>query len=128
LCSHKSLAPNVRRISLGDLQTPFQRGRAGAAIAARKKAAKKRKLSTWDYVKLIGMPQLLACENLFDPGYEPVSLESHPAQRSPTRSILRISMLRRQLVCAFPLTAPDLAVGLACAGCVLNPKSRRGRE
>lgn len=47
---------------------------------------------TNDYLKLIGVPDLPPRTSPFDPGYDPVTLESHLAQSSHLISILKISM------------------------------------
>ncbi len=50
------------------------------------------KLHTPDYLRKIGVPELPPCTSPFDPGYDPVTLESHLAQSSHLMSILKISM------------------------------------
>lgn len=47
---------------------------------------------TRDYLKKIGVPNLLPATSPFDPGYDPVTLESHLEQSSHLMSILKISM------------------------------------
>jgi phosphosulfolactate synthase len=49
-------------------------------------------LSTRDYLKLIGVHEMAACSSPFDPGYDPVTVESHLEQSSHLISILKISM------------------------------------
>ena len=48
--------------------------------------------TTADYLHRIGVPQLKPAISPFDPGYDPVTLESHLAQSSHLMSILKISM------------------------------------
>lgn len=50
------------------------------------------KLHTRDYLGLIGVPSLPPLTSPFDPGYDPMTLESHLAQSSHLFSILKISM------------------------------------
>src|SRR5579863_4441236 len=50
------------------------------------------RLSTQEYLRLIGVPELPACTSPFDPGYDPVTVESHLAQSSHLMSTLKISM------------------------------------
>ena len=50
------------------------------------------KFHTADYLKLIGVPTLPPLTSPFDPGYDPVTLESHLEQSSHLFSILKISM------------------------------------
>jgi len=59
--------------------------------SAGRKAAK-RTLHTSDYLKLIGVPEISPATSPFDPGYDPVTLESHLAQSSHLISILKVSM------------------------------------
>ena len=47
---------------------------------------------TWDYLKLIGVLQIPGRTSPFDPGYDPLTLESHLEQSSHLISILKISM------------------------------------
>jgi phosphosulfolactate synthase len=47
---------------------------------------------TADYLSLIGVAELPPLTSPFDPGYDPVTLESHLAQSSHLISILKISM------------------------------------
>jgi len=51
-----------------------------------------RALHTHDYLKSIGVPDLPALTSPFDPGYDPMTLESHLAQSAHLISILKISM------------------------------------
>jgi phosphosulfolactate synthase len=53
---------------------------------------KKGKQHTSDYLKLIGVPNITPSSSPFDPGYDPVTLESHLEQSSHLMSILKISM------------------------------------
>ncbi|HEY3359856.1 MAG TPA: phosphosulfolactate synthase [Polyangia bacterium] len=50
------------------------------------------KISTWGYLERIGVPPLPPRSSPFDPGYDPVTLESHLAQSAHLISILKISM------------------------------------
>ncbi len=50
------------------------------------------RLHTADYLRMIGVPALHPATSPFDPGYDPVTLESHLAQSSHLMSILKISM------------------------------------
>jgi phosphosulfolactate synthase len=52
----------------------------------------KAKFHTSDYLRLVGVPVLPPLTSPFDPGYDPVTLESHLAQSSHLFSILKISM------------------------------------
>jgi phosphosulfolactate synthase len=47
---------------------------------------------TWDYLKKIGVPELPPRTSPFDPGYDPVTLESHLQQSAHLISTLKISM------------------------------------
>jgi phosphosulfolactate synthase len=47
---------------------------------------------TAEYLRLIGVPVLAPVLSPFDPGYDPVTLESHLAQSGNLMSILKISM------------------------------------
>lgn len=47
---------------------------------------------TVDYLRLIGVPDLLPLTSPFDPGYDPSTLESHLEQSSHLFSLLKISM------------------------------------
>lgn len=49
-------------------------------------------LHTHDYLKLIGVPELPPLISPFDPGYDPVTLESHLEQSSHLMAILKVSM------------------------------------
>jgi len=49
-------------------------------------------LHTVEYLKLVGVPDLPPLTSPFDPGYDPVTLESHLAQSSHLMAILKISM------------------------------------
>src|SRR5262249_3386896 len=49
-------------------------------------------MRTKDYLKRIGVPDLPPLTSPFDPGYDPVTLESHLAQSSHLMSTLKISM------------------------------------
>jgi phosphosulfolactate synthase len=50
------------------------------------------RLRTSDYLRLIGVPELRPATSPFDPGYDPVTLESHLEQSAHLMSILKISM------------------------------------
>lgn len=56
------------------------------------KKRNKQKSLTWDYLQLIGVPQLPPRTSPFDPGYDPVTLESHLEQSAHLISTLKISM------------------------------------
>src|SRR4051812_21139298 len=47
---------------------------------------------TRDYLQRIGVPEIAPATSPFDPGYDPVTLESHLAQSHHLISILKISM------------------------------------
>ena len=47
---------------------------------------------TRDYLKLIGVPEMAPATSPFDPGYDPLTLESHLEQSAHLISILKISM------------------------------------
>ncbi len=49
-------------------------------------------IHTNDYLRLIGVPEMPALTSPFDPGYDPVTLESHLAQSSHLMAILKVSM------------------------------------
>jgi phosphosulfolactate synthase len=49
-------------------------------------------MHTSDYLKLIGVAELPPLTSPFDPGYDPVTLESHLDQSAHLMSILKISM------------------------------------
>src|SRR3989442_15724696 len=49
-------------------------------------------LHTAGYLELIGVPSLPPLTSPFDPGYDPVTLESHLDQSAHLLSILKISM------------------------------------
>jgi len=61
-------------------------------LAQKKSADLDAKLHTKDYLQRIGVPEILPCTSPFDPGYDPVTLESHLGQSSHLMSILKISM------------------------------------
>jgi phosphosulfolactate synthase len=52
----------------------------------------KLKNNPWEYLKSIGVPEYPARTSPFDPGYDPLTLESHLAQSSHLISTLKISM------------------------------------
>lgn len=47
---------------------------------------------TWDYLRLIGVADIPSRTSPFDPGYDPVTLESHLEQSAHLISVLKISM------------------------------------
>jgi phosphosulfolactate synthase len=49
-------------------------------------------IHTHDYLKLIGVPEMLPLTSPFDPGYDPATLESHLEQSSHLMAILKVSM------------------------------------
>jgi phosphosulfolactate synthase len=51
-----------------------------------------RRLSTKEYLRLIGVPELPPLTSPFDPGYDPVTLESHLDQSAHLMATLKISM------------------------------------
>jgi len=51
-----------------------------------------RALHTRDYLKIIGVPELPPRTSPFDPGYDPVTVESHLEQSAHLMSSLKISM------------------------------------
>lgn len=52
----------------------------------------KNTLHTADYLRYIGVPEMPPLTSPFDPGYDPVTLESHLSQSSHLVAILKISM------------------------------------
>jgi phosphosulfolactate synthase len=56
------------------------------------KGARTGKLHTADYLRKIGVPELPPLTSPFDPGYDPLTVESHLEQSSHLMSILKISM------------------------------------
>jgi phosphosulfolactate synthase len=60
--------------------------------SGRKSKARKAKLTTWGFLEKIGVRTLAPRTSPFDPGYDPVTLESHLAQSAHLISILKISM------------------------------------
>ena len=56
------------------------------------KKTKTKRIHTWDYLKLIGVPDMPARLSPFDPGYDPVTLISHLEQSAHLISCLKISM------------------------------------
>ena len=54
--------------------------------------SKRRRIHTADYLRTIGVAQIKPATSPFDPGYDPVTLESHLEQSSHLMSILKISM------------------------------------
>lgn len=60
--------------------------------AKHRRAARRGRLHLTDYLKKIGVPDIPPATSPFDPGYDPVTLESHLAQSAHLMSILKISM------------------------------------
>ena len=56
------------------------------------KPAEKKTRHTWEYLKMIGVPETPPCTSPFDPGYDPATLISHLEQSSHLISSLKISM------------------------------------
>ena len=52
----------------------------------------KHKWRTRDYLTLIGVPPVAPSTSVFDPGYDPITLQGHLQQSSHLISILKISM------------------------------------
>jgi phosphosulfolactate synthase len=61
-------------------------------MSSKKRAGPRRRQSLTEYLKTIGVPDIPAATSPFDPGYDPVTLESHLAQSAHLISILKISM------------------------------------
>jgi phosphosulfolactate synthase len=57
-----------------------------------KTRARNRPLGSWEYLDLIGVPAFPPRTSPFDPGYDPVTVESHLEQSSHLMSVLKISM------------------------------------
>src|SRR5436305_10497606 len=51
-----------------------------------------KQLSTKEYLRLIGVPELPPLISPFDPGYDPVTVESHLQQSAHLMATLKISM------------------------------------
>jgi phosphosulfolactate synthase len=78
-------------------------------------------LHTSDYIKAIGVPDLPPLTSPFDPGYDPVTLESHLDQSCHLMSILKISMAcwmvaqehstRRKILAAKTYNVPTVTGG-----------------
>jgi phosphosulfolactate synthase len=60
--------------------------------AHKKKGSGKHRLHTADYLELIGVRDLKPATSPFDPGYDPVTVESHLEQSHHMMSLLKISM------------------------------------
>src|SRR3989442_15805007 len=79
------------------------------------------RLHTSEYLRAIGVADLPALTSPFDPGYDPVTLESHLDQSSHLMSILKISMAcwmvakeastRRKLLAAKKYNVPTVTGG-----------------
>lgn len=70
---------------------------------------KKRGLETKDYLSLIGVP-CMPRTSPFDPGYDPVTFESHLEQSAHLRSMMKLSMACWQI-------ANELATRKKVAAC-----------
>lgn len=57
-----------------------------------KETPRGKKITTREYLERIGVPQMPPRTSPFDPGYDPVTLESHLEQSSHLMSILKLSM------------------------------------
>lgn len=57
-----------------------------------KTSSAKKQLHTADYLRMIGVPDMTPRSSPFDPGYDPVTLESHLEQSHHLISVLKISM------------------------------------
>src|SRR5215468_4530618 len=78
-------------------------------------------LHTRDYLRLIGVPELPPRISPFDPGYDPVTLESHLDQSAHLMACLKISMAcwqiaderatRRKLAAARAYQVPTVTGG-----------------
>jgi len=55
-------------------------------------APRQQQVSTAAFVRLLGVPDIAPATSPFDPGYDPVTVESHLAQSHRLISILKISM------------------------------------
>lgn len=62
------------------------------ATKGKKPAARRVHLHTSDFLRKIGVRQLVPATSPFDPGYDPVTLESHLQQSHALMSLLKISM------------------------------------
>jgi phosphosulfolactate synthase len=79
------------------------------------------RLSTREYLQLIGVPELPPLTSPFDPGYDPVTLESHLDQSAHLMASLKISMAcwqiadeaatRRKIVAAQAHNVPTVTGG-----------------
>ena len=49
-------------------------------------------IHTHDYLRMIGVPEMPPLTSPFDPGYDPITLESHLEQSSHLMAILKVSM------------------------------------
>src|SRR5207244_3687765 len=67
-------------------------GEGRMAVKMRPAPAADGQLHTADYLRRLGVPELPPRTSPFDPGYDPVTLESHLAQSAHLVSILKISM------------------------------------
>jgi phosphosulfolactate synthase len=70
-------------------------------------------LHTRDYLSRLGVPELKPSTSPFDPGYDPVTLESHLEQSAHLISILKLSMTC-WLVARETATRRKLAAAAAC--------------
>ena len=81
----------------------------------------RRALGSWEYLRLIGVPDMPPRTSPFDPGYDPATLESHLEQSSHLISVLKISMAcwqvanetatRRKVAAARRLNVPTCTGG-----------------
>jgi phosphosulfolactate synthase len=81
----------------------------------------RRQRSTQEYLRLIGVPQLPPLTSPFDPGYDPVTVESHLDQSAHLMASLKISMAcwqiaeeaatRRKIAAARAHNVPAVAGG-----------------
>lgn len=62
------------------------------ATKGKKPAARRGHLHTADFLRKIGVRQIVPATSPFDPGYDPVTLESHLQQSHHLMSLLKISM------------------------------------
>ncbi len=78
-------------------------------------------IHTHEYLRLIGVPEMPALTSPFDPGYDPVTLESHLEQSSHLMAILKVSMacwmvgkeeaVRRKVAAAIKHRVPTVTGG-----------------
>jgi phosphosulfolactate synthase len=68
------------------------RRRARGHARRAKSRERSKSAGSWEYLRLIGVPDYPPRTSPFDPGYDPVTVESHLAQSSHLISVLKISM------------------------------------